>query len=139
MYNLGMYDQQSTKLENYEKVLVVIGVVVIIWAIFCYLPNSHKEWYGLAEVSLFPDNAESKNYRLDAPDTRAERNMSGLFSSITTYTVSTVNWPDGGDSKFDDCTITQGSTSNCITTDGTAYRVEITTAPDQPTESDTSY
>jgi len=132
---------QTPKDKRVQKVIdivvptvLIVGVIGFAYAGFRskYLNKSFTD--ATLTINLFPKNAESKNYRVEAKaEIRTEPR--GLFSTKTTYDISRIYWPNGGSSTFDNmggCLIlTSQSTNECTDDEYRDWRVELVSVNDK--------
>lgn len=111
-----------------------LGIAIGIFVLFIWPSTSTYD--GDGTVSLFPEGADAKNYRLDAQITVTEHD-NGWFRKNYTYKVTRADWPNGGYETFNDCTVQKDSRSDCVDQDNRTYTVEVTSAPEPPDNSDT--
>lgn len=112
------------------QLFATIGVIYLV----IFIPN-HSDYVGKGSVNLFPKGAASKNYRLDA-DIHVIDNSMGRFNlnNNISYTLNSVDWPNGGHSHFDKCylfNVGTGLTDTCKDTEGRSYEVELNAPPIQ--------
>lgn len=102
---------------------------VVYWLV--WLSGSYS-WQGEGEINIFPENAQSKNYRLPA-DISAKKIRSFLFNEKIEYTIESFTWPDAEDRTYFDhnCMVIDKQSTECEY-EGKVYKVEIETAPSQP-------
>lgn len=110
------------KLQNY-------GIWALLFAFFILFPSGFfggQSWSGSGQVNLFPDSAESKNYRLEA-DIEVKTKLGWKKE----YKVNSVTWPNGGNSYFNDC-ISTGEDTTCSDDEGRNWTVEVVESPSAP-------
>lgn len=123
--------------ESRSVKLIGAGVVIaLVWFILI-APHTYT-WDGAGSVSLFPSSDSVKNYRLDAQIV-VTRHKHGWFTSYDEYSVKQADWPDGGTSYFDGCSMRVGMQTSCDEQDGHSYNVEVTQAPEQPEADSNDY
>lgn len=109
-----------------------LWIIAIIIAIFTFkhflgdtIPGSFFErdadYSAKVYVLLYPDGADSKNYRVPADISRDE---SG-------YSVNKVYWSNGGTLDFDDCTISSLPYTELCTPNGSETRYEVRLTQDR--------
>jgi hypothetical protein len=80
-------------------------------------------------VNLFPENADSKNYRLVGDITVYDGNCYDTGDSTEcdpgTVSLNSVNWPNGGSSYFDDCALEKDKVL-CTDNEDRGWYVEFT-------------
>ena len=105
------------------------GLLLVAYFLFLF-PNGYDR-PSTGQVNLFPTDAESKNYRLDAQiDVHGSR-LGILRGYDIEYTINTVTWPNEGTSHFKNCVVKMGETSKCTATDDDEYFVEVQGEPEQ--------
>ena len=109
-----------------------LSIVIFFWFLFVIHPRG-ASWDGGGEINAFPQNAESKNYRLEADMTATIKGKS-LISNYTEYSIMSATWPNGGRLGFRaGCTVSElQPRSVCVADDGKNYRVEVATPPEAP-------
>lgn len=121
--------------KSYKGWLIALSIIFVIF-IWYRSGQDGYQWDGQGSVNLFPANAGSKNYRVDA-DMKVTRKVKGLLTVYYEYKIKNVTWPNGGTVFFDgSCTI-NGENNNKFddcTLDGREYRVEVDTVPEMPVE-----
>lgn len=108
---------------------IILGIVWVFW----FNGQSTATWDGDGEINLFPEAAETKNYRLDA-QISVTKEATGPFSFQEVYKITSYRWPEANEStEFkDECIVKSGSSSTCTANDGRKYKVEVNKAPLQP-------
>jgi hypothetical protein len=108
-------------------------IPLLVLSILCYgwwREGNTFEYDGKGVVSIFPENAKSKNYRLNA-DMQATGEMTGWFNHKTTYRIYTVYWSNGGNTDFEYCQIVpQENKNDCMDNDFRWWVIEIQTKPE---------
>lgn len=132
---------EQKKPENNWKwwVGVILFFIVVFWLIWL---SGSSSWQDEGEINIFPENAESKNYRLPA-SISAELTRSFPFNEKIEYTIESFTWPDAEEETYFDnnCIVIDRETTECEYK-SKVYRVEIETPPEQPegvSESDEGY
>lgn len=132
---------------------ITIGHALAIYLLFSWGKNSYIRSYGdeiigsyfeksqyktKYYVNVFPDDNESKNYRLQADihvysDTEEGETSEDRFGQEHTETYTTkyiilekVFWPNGGYLDFDDCQLEIGDKVYCSDQDGRYWYIELT-------------
>lgn len=109
------------------------GIGLLLLTVFILAPSGMvggSNWSGEGTVNLFPDSADSKNYRLTAD---IEVNTKWWWQKD--YVINSVEWPNGGNSSFSDCVISSSNTS-CSDDEGRDWIIEVEEAPESASYSD---
>ena len=108
--------------------LILVAIVLF----YGFLNPLNGSWEGDGVISVFPEDATVKNYRLDAY-MEVEKDKSGWFGAKTlTYTNIIGSWPNGGTLDLYDCTVVNEERAFCRAWDGDGYYVEVYESPPEP-------
>lgn len=127
---VSFFARHDKAIIDWLKVILTIAVIFFVF----FMPN-HTDFTGKGSVNLFPKGAASKNYRLDADIHVTDNSMGWItLNRHTSYTLNSVDWPNGGHSHFDKCylfNVSTGLTDTCKDTEGRSYEVELNAPPTQ--------
>lgn len=119
--------------RNEETLKKLGGITVgalIVWYFFIGASVGNS-WEGEGTINVFPENADAKNYRLEADITTTIHSRK-FFLTYKSYEFDSARWPNGGTLEFDsDCKVTDlEPRTTCSADDGTEYFVEVQDKPE---------
>lgn len=112
-------------------VVIVIGWLIIKQFFTVSIPghwNEKASYETQIYVNLFPNNSDSKNYRLIG-DLQKDFQCDGSDDNDVcwnTYYVSRITFPNLGYIEFDECDVKLYEKVSCIDTHNTTWDVELT-------------
>lgn len=118
--------------------LMLAGAILVGWIVMIQ-GTKERNFDDQATVSVFPDKDSVKNYELTG-SVSSLRKADSLFTTKTIYTLSRVDWPNGGYSSFGDCAFEKLNTLyECTTDDNRTYYVKVTSYSPPETDYDPNY